>query len=71
MPKTFISYHIKKLNEIHENLIPTKVTIIRYNTKSYNTINTNIPYNWPAFLAMNDVRNNGYTSSYALIRICY
>ena len=35
----------KKLNEIREILIPTKLTTIRYNTKSYNTINTNIPYN--------------------------
>ena len=28
----------KKLNKISENLILTKLTIIRYNTESYNTI---------------------------------
>ena len=28
----------KKLNEIHENLIPIKLTIIWYNTKCYNSI---------------------------------
>ena len=55
----------KKLSEIHKNLIPTKLTTIPCNTKSYNSINTNIPNNWPAFLPV----NNGYTSSYALIRI--
>ena len=52
----------KKLNEIHENLIPTKLTTILYSTNYYYT-NTKIPYNWPAFLAV----NNGCTSSYALI----
>ena len=37
MPK--ISYIMdKKLNKIHENLIPTKLTITQYNAKSYNTI---------------------------------
>ena len=47
-----------KLNEICENFISMKLTTILFNTKSYNTIkNTNIPYNWPAFLAV----NNGYT----------
>ena len=42
----------KKLNEIHENLIPTKLTTIRiwYNTKSYNTIKHNIPYSYLASL---------------------
>ena len=29
--------------------------------------NINIPYNWPAFLAM----NNGYRSLYVLIKIPY
>ena len=29
--------------------------------------NTNIPYNWLAFVAV----NNGYTYLYTLIRICY
>ena len=57
----------KKLDEMCENLIPTKLRTISYYTKSYNTINTNIPCNWPAFLAV----NNGYTYSYALIRIYY
>ena len=56
----------KKLNEIYENLIPTKLTITQYNAKSYNT-----PYNFPAFLAWNNVRNNGSTSLYALIRMHY
>ena len=28
----------KKLNEIRENLIPTKLTTIRYNTRSYTKI---------------------------------
>ena len=31
------------------------------------TQNTNILYNWSAFLSV----NNGYISMYALIRICY
>ena len=31
----------KKLNEICENLILTKLTTILYNTKSYNTIKYN------------------------------
>ena len=57
----------KKLDEICKNLIPKKLTIIRYNTKSYNTIKHKIPYNWPAFLAVNNVRNNRYTSSYICI----
>ena len=39
----------KKPNEIHENLIPTKLTNIQYSINSYTTINT--PYNWPAFLS--------------------
>ena len=54
----------KKLNETYENLIPTKLTTIPYSTNSYNT---NTPYNWPVFLAV----NNGYTSLCQLIRICY
>ena len=57
----------KKLNEIRKNLISTKLTTILYNTKSYNTIKHKIPYNWPAFLAVNNVRNNSYTSSYIRI----
>ena len=28
----------KKLNEIRENVIPTKLTITQYNAKFYNTI---------------------------------
>ena len=28
-----------KLNEIHKNLIPAKLTTTQYNTKSYSTIN--------------------------------
>ena len=39
----------KKPNEIHEKLIPTKLTNMQYSTNSYTTITT--PYNWPAFLA--------------------
>ena len=57
----------KKLNEIHDNLIPTKLITISHSTNSYNTIKHNIPYNWPAFLAV----NNRYTFLYALIRIRY
>ena len=59
----------KKHNEIHENLIPSKLIIIRYNTKAYNTKNTNIPYKWLAFSVVKNMRNNGSTSLYALIRI--
>ena len=55
----------KKLNENRENLIPMK--LINCTVQTYNTINTNIPYNQPAFLAV----NNGYTSLYALSRIPY
>ena len=47
-----------------KSLMPTKLTIIWYNTRSYNT---NIPYNLPPFFAV----NNGYTFSYALIGIRY
>ena len=54
----------KNLNKICKNLIHTKLITILYNTTQQNT---NIPYNWPAFLAV----NNGYTSSCALIRIGY
>ena len=62
----------KKLNEIHENLIPTKLTIIRYNAKSYNTIKHKyIPYNFPTFSAVNNVRNDGSKSSYVLTQIGY
>ena len=57
----------KKSNEIHENLIPMGLTTIPYSTNFYNTINTNISYNWPAFLVV----NNGYISSYSLIRVHY
>ena len=61
----------KKLNKIRENLIPTKLTITWYNAKSYNTTNANIPYNFLAFSAVNNVRNNGSASLYAIIRIRY
>ena len=60
-----------KLNKIPENLIPT-------NKQSHGTMqnlttqqNTNIPYNFPAFLAVNNLRNNRSTSLYVLIRIHY
>ena len=33
-------------------MIPIKLTTIPYNTKYYNT---NIPYNWPHFLAVNKI----------------
>ena len=49
----------KNLNKICKKLIHTKLTIL-YNTTQQNT---NIPYNWPAFLAV----KNGYTSLCALI----
>ena len=39
---------------------------VQYKMLQHNKIQ-NIPYNWPVFLAV----NNGYTSSYALIRIHY
>ena len=57
----------KKPKEIHENLIPVKLTNI-YTTvlTSYTAINT--PYNWPAFIAPSCL-NIGYVSSYKLIRI--
>ena len=62
----------KKLNEIHKNLIPMKLITRLYSTIQYNktqtvSYNTNIPYNWPAFIAV----NSGYITSYALIRISY
>ena len=57
----------KKLNEIHKNLIPTKLTTYHTIQNLTTQQNTNIPYNWLIFLAV----NNGYTSSYALIRIYY
>ena len=38
----------KKPNEIHENLIPTKIDNHTFSINSYTTINT--PYNWPDFL---------------------
>ena len=40
---------------------------LRYPTVQTVTDNTNIPYNWPAFLAVNSV----IISLYALIRIRY
>ena len=55
---------------IHKNLIPQKLTTILCSSNSYTTINTNISYNWPAFLAASWL-NSGYTSSYTLIRMCY
>ena len=65
----------KKPNEIYENLIPTKYNnhIVQYKllyVHVHITTNTNIPYNWPAFIAAFWL-NSGYTSSYALIRIHY
>ena len=43
----------KILNEIHKNLIPMEINNYRlpYGINYYTTTNTNIPYNWPAFLA--------------------
>ena len=41
--------------------------ILQYKLLLATQYNTNIPYNWPAFLAV----NNGYTSLYTIIRICY
>ena len=43
-------------NEICKNLIQTNLIIIQYNTTQQNT---NIPYNWLAFSAVNNARNNG------------
>ena len=40
---------------------------LHYKLLQHNKIHTYIPYNWLVFLAV----NNGYTSSYALIRIRY
>ena len=31
-------------------LTPTKLASIPYSTYSYNAMNTNIPYNWPALV---------------------
>ena len=48
-----------KLNETHENLIPTILTIIPYSTNFYNTLKHKaylISYNWPAFFAVNAVQ---------------
>ena len=52
----------KKPNEIHESLIPTKLTTIPYSTNFLKRHITKT-YLRPAFLAV----NNEYTSSYALI----
>ena len=43
----------KKPNEIHENLIPTKINsrIVQYKVLYIHTLNTNIPYKWAACLA--------------------
>ena len=59
----------KKLNEIPENLIPTKLTITRMvqcKILKHIKIQTYVPYNFPAFSAVNNVRNNGFTFLYAL-----
>ena len=58
-----------KPNEIHENLIPTKLTTILYSINFYTTvINTNIPYNVPSFLTASCFNTSSrYTSSYELI----
>ena len=44
----------KKVDKIRENLIPTYGTIQNLTTQQ----NTNIPYTWLAFLAVNNVKNN-------------
>ena len=54
------------LLNIHENLITTNC-MSKHPTVQTVTDNTNVPYNWPAFLAV----NNRYTSLYALTRIHY
>ena len=42
----------KKPNEIHENLIPMKYNNLIVQYKLIHIItNTNIPHNWPAFIA--------------------
>ena len=43
----------KKPNEIHKNLILMEINNYRlsYSINCSTTTNTNIPYNWPAFLA--------------------
>ena len=46
--------------------MPAKLTTIPYSSNSYTITNTNIPYNWPAFLAASRL-NNEYASSYAFI----
>ena len=56
----------KKPDEIHRNLIPSKLTNVQYSINSYTAINT--PYDWPAFLAASCL-NIGYVSLYELIRI--
>ena len=38
---------------------------LQYKLLQHNETQTYVPYNWPAFLAV----NNGYTSLYALIKI--
>ena len=66
----------KKLSKIHENLIAAKLTFTQnqnhtFNAKSYNTIKHKHTYNFPAFSAENNLRNNGFTYLYALSRIRY
>ena len=63
---------LRNYHGYQENLIPMKINnhYIPYSFNTYTIININIPYNWPAFLAASWL-NNGYTSSYALIRMCY
>ena len=38
--------------DAHKNLTPTKLASIPYSTYSYNAMNTNMPYNWPALVGV-------------------
>ena len=38
--------------DAHENLTPTKLASIPYSTYSYNAMNTIMPYNWSALVAV-------------------
>ena len=60
----------KKPTEIHETLIHMKINkhIVQY--KLSNKHKQTLYCNWPVILAASQL-NSGYTSSYALIRICY
>ena len=57
------------VDDIHKKLILTKINNYTVQYKLlHNNKNTNIPYNWPSFLASSQL-NSGYTASYALIRM--